>query len=230
MKKLTILWIIIILIQGVNKLNAQNNNLSAYKTALIKSVSAPISATLFINEHPSKKDQFTSEWTLGNITFTNGRLAKNCNLRYNCWLDELIWLRPNDFKTGMVFKSSVKEFSLTAANGDHKTFLNFYDNTGLVKQYIYIEVLTEGAISLYCHRKVSYIKSSDIFSNNHQYYLKKEGEMLKIKIRKSTFKELLTIDDQKALKIILRENHLKFKDEYQLAKALEILNQKNHSN
>ena len=202
---------------------AQTENSSAYDVAVEKQKSVPVTATLFINEFPSKKEQFTDDWSTGNIYYTNGSISENCKLRYNCWKDELIWLRETDFKTGTVIKSSVKAFNFSGS-GQSKHFNKFTDDKSLLKQVIYLEVLTEGSISLYCHRKVSYIKSSNTFTNNHQYYLKINGEMTKVKIRKSDLLKHLAEVQQKKIKTILRENHLKFKDEYDLAKAFDMYN------
>lgn len=199
--------------------NAQDSFHEAYKIALEKENSAPITATLFINEHPSKKEQFTGNWEKGSVIFTNGTKAKNKMLRYNGWKDELIWMRKSDYKRGTVIKDQVKEFSL-----GEKRFIHYYDNTSLFKQDIYLEVLAEGKISLYCHRKVTYIKSSDAFSTNYQYYLKLDSSLMKIRLRKSTIINSFTEEEQKIFKNIVRKNHLKIKNEYQMAKALDLFN------
>lgn len=206
--------------QSITILFAQTSDSDTYKKALSELESAPITATLFVNEFPSKKEQFNNDWLKGNIVFVNGTTAKNNMLRYNCWKDELIWLRDSDFKRGTVIKSLVSEFTTGT-----KRFINYYDSIGLIKQNIYLEVLAEGDISLYCHRKVSYIKSSDTFSNKHQFYIEKNGVLNKVKLRKSSFMAIFTENEQKELKGILREKRLKFKDEYQLAIALMLFNE-----
>ncbi|MDA3890465.1 MAG: hypothetical protein PF517_02245 [Salinivirgaceae bacterium] len=209
----------IILITASSIVSAQDRFSDAFTKALVSNKSVPVTATLFINEHPSKKEQFTSNWEKGSIVFTNGTTATNCNLRYNCWKDELIWLRNSDFKTGTVIKTTVQEFSI-----NKQRFIKYDDNQSLIKTSLYLEALAIGKVSLYCHRKVTFLKSSDTFSDNHQYYLKVNGKMIKINLRKSRVMPQFSESQQKAIKLILRENHLKLKDEYELAKALDIYN------
>lgn len=213
--------ILILALQSMTLLCAQPSDSNTYQTALYELESAPITATLYVNEFPTNKEQFTSDWARGEVVFVNGTIAKNSMLRYNCWKDELIWLRDSDFKRGTVIKSLVKEFNI-----ENKRFINYYDSIGLIKQNIYLEILTEGNIAFYCHRKVSYIKSSNTFTNKHQFYLKKDGDLIKVKLRKSSFLNLFTEIEQKEFKSILRENKIKFKDEYQVARAIELFNKR----
>jgi len=55
--------------------------------------------------------------------------------------------------------------------------------------------------------------------------LKKDGVMTKISIRKSSVMQLFTDEQQKVIKSIMHENHLKFNNEYELAKAINIYNE-----
>jgi len=201
------------------------NSADAIKQAIENNKSATITASLFILEHPSKKEQFFSPWSKGTIHFKNGQTATNCQLRYNTWKDELIWLRESDYKTGTVLKNTVSAFTINANEPDKKKFIKYFDEQSLLKQQIYLEVLAEGSIGLYCHRKVSYIKTNDSFSNKFQFYLRKNGIMYKVKLSKKSLKPHFTENEQRKLKAILQENHLRIKHEYELAKALEIFSE-----
>ncbi len=224
MQKLIIIILAVAINCLTNKAFTQNKANEAFAQALAQSVSVPVAATLYINEFPSKKEQFTSDWAKGDIFYTNGSISKNCNLRYNCWKDELIWLRNTDYKTGTVIKDFVADFTLINAAGETKKFTKYYDQSGIFNQTIFLEVLSQGKISLYCYRKVSYNKSNDSFSQKHQYFLKINGQMIKIKLKKSSVYALFSAENQKKLKAILSNNHLKLKKEYELARAFDIFN------
>lgn len=192
--------------------------------AVKENSSAIISATLYINEHPSKKEQFYDDWSTGEIIFSNGTTANNCKIRYNIWKDELIWLRETDFKKGIVIKQSISEFYLHTNTPNEKHFVKYFEQEGLTNQYVYLEVLAQGKISFFSNIKASYNKSSDNFNPKQQYYIMINQQIQKIKLNKKSILELLSIDDQEKLKNILQTHHLKIKRMHDLAMAINILN------
>lgn len=187
------------------------------------SKSAIITAELFVNEHPTKKEQFYNNWTNGSIKFTNGTEAYNCKLRYNAWLDELIWLRESDFKSGLVLKSTIQEFTFNNNDNTNIKFTKYKTSNGINTFDTFLEAISEGKIALLCHRKASYNKNAQSFSNKQQFYLYRNGKLTKLCLNKRSLKSILSENELIQLKQILKENNLSIKNEYELARAFELL-------
>ncbi len=182
---------------------------------------APITAIAFVDEFPGRKDQYYNNWNRGEIHFTNGQKASNCLLRYHSRKDDLLWLRESDFKTGIVIKESIAAFKIITEAGDSLHFVQYGDTSGLQHHSIFLEVLAEGKLSFYCHRKVTYLKTSDDFVKRYQYYLRKDGLMHEVRFKKRAILTNFSEDEKKKLRQIMLENHLKFKNEYELAAGFE---------
>ncbi|MFA6401407.1 MAG: hypothetical protein WCX31_07240 [Salinivirgaceae bacterium] len=185
----------------------------------------PMVATTYINEFPSKKEQFYNNWTKGTIYFTNGYKAPDCMIRYNGWKDELIWLRETDYKTGTVIKGKVASFTFdNTMQREALRFIHYIDTGGFQKTDIYLEVIAEGKTSVYCYRKATLLKGENKFVTKYQYYLKQNRELHKFTPGKRNLLAFFPKEKHKAIKDILRVNHLKLKNDEQLAEAIKLIN------
>lgn len=180
-----------------------------------------LSAELFVNQHPSLKEQFYNNWTDGTIIFKNGEVLSGKKLRYSQLADELLWLRESDYKTGILFKESISGFILHQKSKDTR-FIQYFDSSNLVNQKIYLEVILDDSISLYCHRKLSYTKSSHSLTDKTTYYLRTGQKMATIRLSKRSVLLNFSEADKKSIKGIMRKNHLKFRKEEDLAQGLKL--------
>ncbi|MBN2519130.1 MAG: hypothetical protein JXB17_01380, partial [Bacteroidales bacterium] len=71
---------------------------------------------IFVNPLVSNNLQFFNEWTIGEIYLQNGKTVKNKYLRYNGYLDYLLWLRKSDYQTAIINRETVAGFKLYDKN------------------------------------------------------------------------------------------------------------------
>jgi hypothetical protein len=63
-------------------------------------------------------EQFLNEWAKGNINLVNGEKINNITLRYDMFSDELLYLREDDFVTGIVNKDDCEHFQISASQSE----------------------------------------------------------------------------------------------------------------
>lgn len=199
------------------------------KSAAFNLKEQPVTATLYVNEYPLKKDQFYSDWSPGTIYFTNGKKASHIMLRYNGWKDALIWLRQSDFKTGQVIKGIVSSFEIET-NASPITFIHYTDTSGFLKQDFFLRVIEQGHYSAYCYQKVTLIKGEDKFVFKPQYFLTINGGPLqRFNLRKGSFLSLFDNEMKNELKTLIRSNKLRLKSDHDLQEVIQKMNALNQT-
>jgi hypothetical protein len=187
-------------------------------------------ARIFVNPIISNNNQFFNYWTNGVVELSNGNKVKNELLRYNTFIDELLWLRKADYTTGIIYGSTVKSFVLyNDKNIPFATFKriklkNWYS---LDSTYSYLQVLEEGKISLYVQRKVVKIgnidKSTSELVPKDQYYLLKDGLYYAfVPSRMNLYRAMK--EDADKMKSVVRSSHLRVRKEPQLIEAIKKYN------
>jgi len=179
--------------------------------------------------NPFLNDQFTS----GEINLADGTKISGIQLKYNNYRDELIYYNNAVSTQIEVDKISVKSFVLTDDKGD-KHFYRKQTVTGYLPGERYLEVLSEGEVTLLVHRKVLLLtcpvygevgkEKSMSYQEAFNYYLynvKKGFEL--IKPAKNSLFSKLDPSDQLLLRKILRKNDLKITDEEHFVKAWNLV-------
>jgi len=186
-------------------------------------------AKLFYNQFPSKQEQFYNKWTPGSIKLTDGTRVTNCMIRYNGWLDELLWLRESDYKTGIVVKESVESFSFNLPDGTTQKFIKTHlrDPVTLQSGNLYVQLLVDDSVQLIVYRKVSYMKNTDVFARRFRYALYINNRYEWFTLNKSQLVSLFNPEEKLKMKKIVRSNHLRIKKEEDAIKAVLIYNQEN---
>ncbi len=222
-----ILLLILTIISGT-KLFSQNSSCSCSDDELHSAdFEKYLSGNLFISELRSIRSQYFHKWAEGDIIMSDGYVVKDKLIRYNRYYDELIWLREKDFKTAIIDKETVSDFIIydeeknPYAHFKKIRIKNWYefDSTD-----VYIQVLTEGDVSLYAFRRTILISNRNEVYEKDEYYLFKENNYIKVEPRR--FILLRTMPEYKSrLRQIIRKNRLKVRYESQLAKAIVLLNE-----
>jgi hypothetical protein len=188
-----------------------------------------LTAKVYISPNLNKKELYYSSWGIGEVELVDGSIVKNKILRYNGYLDELVWLRDVDKKTGLVDKQLVKSFKIYDRDNISSNFFRKFK----IKRWfsfdtvvVYMQVLAEGKLSLYVSRKVIQMSNSQEFVSKYEYYLYKDGNFIPFKPNRVYFLQILGSEKEK-MKSILRTNHLRVRQENQLIKAVEIYNKNN---
>ena len=171
-------------------------------------------------------EQYFNDWTAGDIMLINGEVIEGIFIRYEKYLDELLWLRDTDFKKGILNKNIVGGFrlydnkkKLAASFIKKKIVLPMTDSAD-----VFLQVLVSGQISLYAYRNVNIASNDYILSDNTKYLISAQGHDFMLTL---TRKSLLDIPvmQRKEMKSILRKNRIAVKDnEQQLIMAVSLYN------
>lgn len=218
---------------------AQSNNTFCCDSTINQLVETKLTGELFQIVKIGQGSQFFSdEWLVGDVYLTNNSTVHNIRLKYNGFLDEIIWLESNSYSQIKLDKDLLAGFSLK--DPTRNSVYNFskikikkdFDST-----LIFGQVLYSGKISLVAYRRVvksapiiviesdrSYYK--DVYQNSFVFYfLMPNGKTVGFKsINK---KNLLALFLEKAelLKRALKEKkQRRFKTENDLIKITGILN------
>ena len=173
-------------------------------------------------------DQYFNTWAPGYLNLANGATVTNISLRYNKFLDEVLWLRTSDFKTGIINKSIVSGFAIF--DQDNHLLGSFVKRRiktpGLDSVYAYLQVLAEGELSLYAYRNVvKAISESRTVDNTTYYIFVNEDQYYTIRLKKKSLLRIPVIDSE-IMKSIIRTNRIVFrKNETNFAMALKLYNE-----
>ncbi len=103
-------------------------------------------------------DYYLAEsWAIGDVSLLSGEKVAGQRLRYNAYLDELIWLSPRGQQSVQIDKQLVESFSVTLpGESQPRVFqrLFFRDGPHLREEGTYAELLHDGDVSLFVHRRV----------------------------------------------------------------------------
>lgn len=163
-----------------------------------------------------KGDRFYCNWTKGEIFLTNGERITGLSLRYEGYLDQLLWLRE-DFKTGVLFKPGIKGFNLfdqsnniVASFAKIRIKLPFESDSA----DCLLQVLVNGDYGFYAFRKISKVPDALELENNTKFYVSHNDQYKMIKLRTRDLLKVPFIDKVK-MELIIKSNKIRLKDNEQ---------------
>lgn len=176
-------------------------------------------------------EQFYHDWTTGSVTLTDGAVIENMTLRYDMYLDELLWLRQMDNRTAFVTRAVVGTFDLFDALGQN--IASFEKKTiplmGLGRVDAYLQVLVngktgvawslgtmkdsgaKGAASLYAYRNVVRVMDESRLRENTLYFLETEEGIYPVSLRKKSLVNTPGVDRDK-MKALFRSEHIRLRN------------------
>lgn len=172
--------------------------------------------------------QYYAPWADGSIVLSNGQKLTGIYLRYDMFLNRLLWMREKEFRTGILPVEDVISFTIPDPRlGNNVTFvrkrirLPYQPDTSTV----YVRVLSEGPVSLYsCHLAVESPSEYELVDNS-RYMAFRNREYEYIKLRRSILLKLPYIDPVR-MKAVLKSNRIRVRNnEYQMARAFTLYNQ-----
>lgn len=186
----------------------------------------------------SGNQYFNKDWTAGDIVLDNGDTANDKLLKYNGFLDELIWLDSASNRQVKLEKHFIREFSLKMPGDRVFRFKRIQDRQLITggPADIFVEVLCENAASLYVQRIIAtrgvttkYIEGKD-YSLDHlepqpKYFLVlPDGQTAVFRwMNKRSFLRTLPGSYAKTVKNIMWEKNLPLRNEKQLADIVKLL-------
>lgn len=185
-------------------------------------------ARQYNNKYPTDQKQFFGNWERGTVLLENGKTASGYFLRYNQMLDELAWLREDDYNVGLVIKENVREFTQGGIDEgtEPKRFLKVLvpELAGLQKTMMYLQVLADGQTRLFCQHKAKLTTHTGLISPKSYYYLDYGGKLHKISLNRWSFYQTFSKTDRAIVKDVIRKNHLQVHRIVDMARAVELFN------
>ncbi len=169
-------------------------------------------------------ERYFGEWRKGTLYFENGDSVTGVDLRYEKYLDELLFLNA-ELKAGVLQKSGIKGFTIYNDHGANfifiKRYLKLSTDTDTLPHFM--QWLIAGNVSLYVNRKV--VKSDyGKLENADQYYLYYAGRHYQVRLRRKELLRLPFVSPQ-AMKALLRKGRIRVNDEAGLVKAITFYNE-----
>ena len=108
-----LIFIVLLVIVSNIKLFSQNYSCNCKsENSFIEDFEKKLNGIIFINSIIQYDIQLFNKWGNGDVILYDGSVIKNKYIRYNKYLDELLWLRKSDYKSAIVDKESISEFIL----------------------------------------------------------------------------------------------------------------------
>lgn len=170
---------------------------------------------------------FFNKWTLGEVMLMNGDVITDIYLRYEMYLDALLWLRVRDYKIGIMQKQEISGFSLfdakggTAATFVRKKYKSSYepDSTDA-----FFHVLVAGDLTLYAYRRVSESPNAYRLIEDTKYMLGSGDEMLPLVLKRQALLSHPLVDKTK-MKSVLRSGGMMISEgEWDMVRAITLYN------
>jgi hypothetical protein len=158
-----------------------------------------------------KGDQYFNSWTKGDVNLENGDVISNIFLRYDQFMDEVLWLRETDFKTGVLPRGDIRGFVLY---NQQKEILAEFVRRGVKLPYksdsseTFLQVLVKGRLELFAYRKVKQSANDYRLDEDTRYLLFTNGKSYFVDAGKRQLGKVPEIDETK-MKAIFKSNHFK---------------------
>jgi len=154
--------------------------------------------------------QYFNDWTTGEVMMKNGDLIKDISLRYDKYLDGLLWLRKTDFKTGVISKEAISDFRLFDVRNQNKILASFTNKKIMLQKtdstFVFLQVLVSGELSLYVYRNMNVITTTDyVLNDNTRYFVGFAGKQYPISLRRRSLLKIPVIQKTE-MKSVLRSN------------------------
>lgn len=174
-----------------------------------------------------KGDQYFNDWALGEVTLKNGVTIRNIHLRYDRYLDALLWLRKSDYKAGVLSSKVVSGFKLVADK--LRPVASFYQMKvtlpALGIKDVYLQSLVTGNYALYVYRNVNITSTNeDVLDDNTRYFLAYAGNIYPVSLRRHSLLSLPVIQKTE-MKAILKSTGIPINNnENGLIRAITLYN------
>jgi hypothetical protein len=176
----------------------------------------------------NKANQYFSDWAKGEVYCENGDVITDIFLRYDKFMDELLWLRETDFKAGVLARGDVRGFVIY---NDRNMPIGEFMRRKIKLPYkadsseAFLQVLVKGNLELFAFRKVietasDYTSLRDdirllVFNGGNSYF---------VSASKRSLLKVPGIDEVK-LKAVLKTGRIKLDGtESSLIRVIELYN------
>jgi len=198
-----------------------------------------LTGELYVTETKHVGDIFFNDhWAESTILLTSGEKIEGEKIKYNGYLDEVVWYNNTNFTPFILDKDYISEFWTTDSLffPVHFKRLLVSDSTGRRPKDIYVQVAVEGATSLYIQRRVITLPD-EIVPGQYGLYAKKaygQSPIYYIKLPSGQFLSLRRLSRQGFLNLfpeqketlvpLIRKHGIKLKTERGLMQLIRLMN------
>ncbi len=210
--------------------------------SLDKSLFEPLlTGELLVSVENISGQQYYYDWGNADVTLFTGEVAYNKTLRYNGFLNEMIWLTPGKNRSIKLDKTRVKEVYF---KNNHSLFRNMTLErksdilTGKKDSVmIFAEVLLDGNMAMYVYHRVIHnaylteninnqLTTVHLITNSPVYYIKLPHSSSWIELHHINRWVLVHLfPEKKALvRKLIHDTKIKIKTQFDFAHALDLVN------
>ncbi len=180
------------------------------------------------------------DWQRGDVLLVSDKKVRDKLIKYNTYLDELIWMSEESYKRVKVDKSLVKEFTIDLPDrAEPVVFKNIEmdKSSGSDKKSNYLEKLYKGDISLMAHRRVTIASERLVSSGGSlhslprlrsrpKFYIVKPGNQV-YEVERFSRRALYRIfsDKRSEIRAAFRDERLRIRDENDLIRAVSLIDE-----
>jgi hypothetical protein len=157
-----------------------------------------------------KGNQYFAAWAKGDLYMKDGTVIPDIYLRYDQYLDEVLWLREIDFKTGLLMHRDIAGFMLYDQS---KNPLAVFTSKRIKLPYktdssdIFLQELVTGKLALYAYRKVIESPNDYNLVDDSRYLLFGDGKCYFVTLKKGVLMKTPAFDPVK-LKAVIKANRI----------------------
>jgi hypothetical protein len=174
-----------------------------------------------------KGTQYFGDWAKGDVYRENGDVITGIFLRYDMYMDEVLWLRETDFKTGVLPRGDIRGFVIfdeqkqpRAEFLQRKIKLPYKSDSSET----FLQVLVKGNLELFAYRKVIQSASDYTLRDDMRYLIFSNGISYFTAAAKRQLLKIPGIDEAK-LKSVLKVNKVRLDGtENSLIRVIDLYN------
>lgn len=216
-------------------IEAQNN--VGTSVSKVDSIFSPkLTGELYVPDTISSRGEqfFNGQWVESSVLLSTGEKIDRVKIKYNGFLDEVIWQNTINYKQFKLDKSYISDFWLKDDRDStiHFQRLNITDSTARNPSGIFVEVAIEGPLSFYIQHKVSHLvdelvgyKYFIIYEKTPLYYMKLPSNLY-VRMSELNRKSFLNLfpEQKKTLSKRIRAKHLNLKTKDGWIRTIELMN------
>jgi hypothetical protein len=174
-----------------------------------------------------KGNQYFGDWAKGDVYLENGDVISNIFIRYDQYMDEVLWLRETDFKTGVLPRGDISGFVIY---NERREPLDAFVRQKIKLPYkadsseTFLQVLVTGNLELFAYRKVIQSANDYTLRDDTRYLVFSNGKSYYVSAGQRQLFKVPGIDEVK-MKSVLRSNKIRLDGtEFSLRRVIDLYN------
>jgi len=184
-----------------------------------------LSGPMYINPLLGYKgERFFGSWMKGTLHFENGDSVIGADLRYEKYLDEVIFMN-DEFRTGFLPKKRISGFKLYGDGGENFIFVKRKIKHAMETDsaFHFLQLLTRGKMELLVYRR-TVVGDPGILLSADVYYIYYGGRYYPINLKRRELLKLPFVSRKEMKHMLWKEGGIDVKNETGMLKAISAYN------